>query len=138
VRWGARSCGDHIAQACATPAGAEHHALLFGELHQGHPQSLRQENLSLAAPLFPCFCCAVLLLLFLMLCCSQSCCSVLGVSSWANLCPVVTPVIACLASWACSYRPSAVCFCFCQLVKHCRSFGSPGSLLPTKPTLRSL
>jgi hypothetical protein len=27
MRWGARSCGDHIAQACATPAGAEHHAL---------------------------------------------------------------------------------------------------------------
>jgi hypothetical protein len=33
---GAR-CGDHIAQACATPAGAEHHALLFGELHQVPP-----------------------------------------------------------------------------------------------------
>jgi hypothetical protein len=58
----------------------------------GPPSSLRQENL-LFCFLFLAFVvrCSFL---FLMLCCSQSCCSVLGVSSWANLCPVVTPVIA--------------------------------------------
>jgi hypothetical protein len=59
-------------------------------------------------PLFPCFAvCSPSQLL----CCSRSCCPVFRCQSWANLCPVRWRRyrLASLLSWACSYRPSAVC-----------------------------